>query len=302
MKRIAVTGAFSFSGRYIAQRLLTGGNEVITLTNHPQRMAASDARLATFPLSFDDPGRLRTALSGTQVLVNTYWIRFDHGSTTHGRAVENTRALVQAALDAGVTRIVHVSITNPSPGSQLPYFRGKAANEAIVRESGISHAIIRPTVLFGSGDVLINNMAWLLRHFPFMLIAGNGSYPIQPVFVDDLADMVAQAATLHNDFTWDAVGPDTFRFGEMVQLIGESIGHRRPLLSAPPSVLRLAARLLSAFLRDVLLTKDELDGLMAGLLVSSEPPRCSTSLRDWLAQNCESVGRHYASELKRHYQ
>jgi uncharacterized protein YbjT (DUF2867 family) len=299
--RIAVTGAFSYSGKYITRRLLEHGEEVITLTGHPNRPDPFGGQVKAYPLDFENETKLATSLDGVQMLYNTYWVRFDRSENTQPRAVENTCKLVNAAVKAGVKRIVHISITNPSPDSHLPYFWGKAANEQAVKESGISYAILRPTVLFGKEDILINNIAWLLRRFPFFAIPGNGQYRLQPVFVDDLAELAVDVGYTQDNILWDAVGPDIFTFEEMVRLIGNKLGLNRSLLQVPPKLALTTAQFLSLFIGDVMLTPEEVDGLMADLLVSKEPPRCKTHLADWLAANKASVGKDYASELKRHY-
>ena len=299
--KIAVTGAFSYSGKYITRRLLARGEEVITLTGHPNRTDPFAGKVKTYPLDFQDEAGLIASLQGVHTFYNTYWVRFDRGQNTQPRAVENTRKLVGAAVKAGVQRIVHISITNPSPDSHLPYFWGKAANEQAVIESGLSYAILRPTVLFGAEDILINNIAWLLRRFPVFAIPGDGSYRLQPVFVDDLAELAVDVGYAKDNILWDAVGPDIFTFEEMVRLIGQTLGRSPSLLHVPPRLALSAAQFLSLFVGDVLLTPEEVDGLMAGLLVSSEPPRCQTHLSDWLEENKEKVGKKYASELKRHY-
>jgi len=299
--KIAVTGAFSYSGKYITKRLLACGEEVTTLTNHPNRPDPFEGKVKAYPLDFSNAPELITNLRGAEVLVNTYWVRFDRGRNTQPRAVENTRVLVHAAVKAGVKRIVHISITNSSAESPLPYFWGKAANEKTVMESGLSYAILRPTVLFGKEDILINNIAWLLRHFPVFGLPGDGSYRLQPIYVDDLAQLAVEALYKRENILWDAVGPDIFTFREIVKLIGRTIGHERPLIPIPPGLALLAAQFLSLFVRDVMLTPEEVDGLMANLLISKEPPRCKTSLRDWLYQNRNTVGRQYASEIIRHY-
>ena len=298
--KIAVTGAFSYSGKYITRRLLTQGHEVITLTGHPNRPDPFGGKVKAYPLEFDET-KLAQSLAGVDTLYNTYWVRFDDGHNTQPRAVENTGKLVNAAVKAGVRRIVHISITNPSAESHLPYFWGKAANEKAVIDSGLGYAILRPTVLFGAEDILINNIAWLLRHFPFFGQIGDGKYRLQPVFVDDLAALAVEAGAQDKNLVWDAVGPDVFSFDELVNLIGEKIGHPRPLMHLHPRLALAAAQFISLFVGDVVLTPEEVDGLMAGLLVSSEPPRCQTHLGDWLAENRETVGARYASELARHY-
>lgn len=299
--KIAVTGAFSYSGKHIAKRLLGRGEEVITLTNHPNRPNPFEGKIPAFPLNFGNPAELENNLCGVDVLVNTYWVRFDKGSNTQPKAVENTKTLVNAAVKAGVKRIVHISIANPSADSHLPYYWGKAANEKSVTDSGLSYAILRPTVLVGGEDVLINNIAFLLRRFPFFFIPGNGSYGIQPVHVEDLADLAVEAVYSRENYVIDAVGPDSYTFQELVRLVGETIGAKRPLLSVPPRLALLTAQFLSLFLKDVLLTFEEVDGLMANLLVSHEPARGKTVFKEWLKENKNQVGVRYASELERHY-
>jgi len=281
--------------------LLARGEEVITLTNHPNRPDPFAGKVKAFPLNFQNEQELISNLHGVDVLVNTYWIRFDKGNNTQPRAVENTKILVNAAAKAGVKRIVHISITNPSADSHLPYFWGKAANEKAVIDSGMSYAILRPTVLFGKEDVLINNIAWLLRRLPVFGLPGNGSYKLSPVYVDDLAELAADAVYKKENYVWDAVGPDEFNFKEMVRLIGKTTSANRLLIPLPPILALWAAQFMSIFVNDVMLTPEEVDGLMANLLISKEPPRCRTSLRNWLAENKATVGKQYASELARHF-
>lgn len=299
--KIAITGAYSYTGKYVAARLLERGEDLITLTGHPNRPDPFNGCVPAFPLDFDDEAGLTNSLHGVDVLVNTYWVRFDRGSNTQPRAVENTGRLIGAARAAGVRRVVHISITNPSADSPLPYFWGKAANEKAVIQSGMSYAILRPTVLVGPEDILINNIAYLLRRFPVFALPGDGSYRLQPVYVGDVADLAVQGVYSPESYVIDAVGPDIYTFKEMVNLIGDKVGARRPLLPFPPGLALLAAQFLSLFVGDVLLTKEEVSGLMADLLVSDKPPLGKTRLADWLEQNKDCVGAHYASELSRHY-
>jgi uncharacterized protein YbjT (DUF2867 family) len=298
--KIAVTGSFSYSGKYITRRLLAEGQEVITLTGHPNRPDPFGGKVKAYPLDFDEAG-MAASLKGVDTLYNTYWVRFDQGKNTQPRAVENTRRLVNAAKQAGVRRIVHISIANPSAESHLPYYWGKAANEKAVIESGMSYAILRPTVLFGMEDVLINNIAWLLRRFPFFGQIGDGQYGIQPIYVDDLAALAVEAGKRDENLVWDAVGPDIFTFDDLVRLIGEKIGHPKPIIHLPPQVALRASQFISLFVGDVVLTPEEVDGLTANLLVSAEPPRGKTRLGDWLTENRKTVGTVYASEVARHY-
>jgi len=301
MMKIIVTGAFSYTGKYITRHLLDKGEQVITLTNHPHRPDPFSRRVQAFPLDFDHENSLIDHLAGADVLVNTYWVRFDRGTVTQVGAVENTRRLVRAAQAAGVRRIVHISITNPSLESHLPYFSGKAANEKVIVDSGMSYCILRPTLIFGQEDILISNIAWILRHFPFFAQIGDGQYKLQPVFVDDLAEIACQSVYQQKNVILDVTGPDIYSFDDLVRLIGQKIGCPKPILHFPAKLALLAARFISLFIGDVLITREEVQGLMAGLLVSSDPPRGTTRLSDWLEANRETVGRKYASEIARHY-
>ena len=299
--KIAVTGAFSYTGKYITRRLLDQGADVITLTNHPNRPDPFAGRVKAFPLDFGQETGLAASLRGADVLVNTYWVRFDRGRITQAGAVENTRALLRAARAAGVRRVVHISITNPSPDSRLPYFAGKGLNEQSVKDSGLSYSILRPTLIFGQEDILINNIAWILRRFPFFPQIGDGRYRLQPVFVDDLAEIACRSIFESDNSVLDVTGPETYTFDDLVRLIGQKIGFPRPLLHFPPALALQGACLLSLFLGDVLLTREEVLGLMAGLLVSSAPSLGATLLSAWLADNRSTLGVHYASEVARHY-
>ena len=298
-----VTGASGYTGRYITRRLLDGGAEVRSLTGHPDRPSPFERRVETYPYRFDDPDKLASSLEGADTLFNTYWIRFARGGLTHDRAVENLRTLFDAAKVAGVRRVVHISITNATEDSPSPYFRGKALAERALRESALSYAILRPTLIFGREDILLNNIAWMLRRFPVHPIAGSGEYRVQPISVDDLADIAIRLARESENVEIDAVGPEVFTYEDMVRLVRDKIGASAWLVHVSNSAAMLAARLMGLLVRDVVLTRDEIDGLTADLLVSKtgEPPPGTTRLSEWLDDNARLLGSKYASELMRHY-
>jgi NADH dehydrogenase len=295
-----VTGAFSYSGRFIAEQLLERGRGVRTLTNHPRPDHPLASRIPTYPLDFSDEAGLVAALTGTDTLYNTYWVRAPHGSLTHAVAVDNTKRLIGAARRAGVQRIVQTSIANPT-ASTSSYYRGKAALEEAVRSSGLSYAIVRPTLLFGGGDVLINNIAWLLRHLPVFGIPGDGRYRLQPMHVHDHAALLVKAGNEPSDQIVDSAGPEIFTFVELVHLLQRATGVRTLVIHMPPALAMLGANLAGRITGDILLTRDELDDLMHDILVSHEPPRGTTRLTVWLRLHRNEVGRNYASEMDRHY-
>lgn len=295
-----VTGAFNYSGKYIAARLLQEGHRVRTITNSPHRQNPFGDQVEARPYSFDDLDKLVDSLRGATVFYNNYWVRFNYTDFKHSIAVENTLKLIAAAKQAGVERVVHVSITNPSEDSNLTYFSGKAKLERALVESGLSYAILRPTVLFGKEDVLINNIAWVLRRFPVFGVLGDGQYRLQPIYVDDLAALAVEQGKSRENRIIDAIGPETFTYRELVRTIGEIIGARRPIISVPPAVGWVVGWLVGKWVGDVVITRDEIEGLMRGLLCANSPPAGKTRLTDWARANAATLGVKYASELARH--
>lgn len=294
-----VTGAYGYSGKYITRRLLALGRTVRTLTNSTQRPNPFGNQVEALPFHFDQLEQLTEALRGADVLYNTYWVRFDHAGFSHAAAIENSLNLFTAAKQARVRRIVHISITNPSESSSLPYFSGKARLERGLKESGVAYTILRPAVLFGKEDILINNIAWTLRHLPIFGVFGDGSYRLQPIYVDDLAKLAVEQGQVQTNRIIDAIGPETFTYRELVRSIGRLIGKNRPIISVSPELGYWSGWLIGRLLGDVLITRDEISGLMQNLLVTSSPASGETPLTEWAEAHATVLGSHYASELRR---
>jgi NADH dehydrogenase len=281
---------------------LDAGHAVRTLTFHPDRPHPLQTSVEALRYRFDEPAALAQSFEGVGTLYNTYWVRFAHGQTTFEQAIERSRALFRAARTAGVERIVHLSITNPSISSPLPYFRGKGLVEDSLAAAGMRYSIVRPTLIFGGDrDVLVNNIAWIMRRAPVFPIPGSGAYLVQPVHIEDLARICTEVAQADESLVVDAAGPETMPFAELVALIRRATGARAPVVHAPSTIMALAARALGLLTRDVVLTSDEIEGLMAGLLVSHDPPLGRIRFSEWLDENRTSVGRAYANELERHF-
>ncbi len=296
-----VTGAFGYTGKYIARRLLSSGQQVKTLTGHPLRPNPFGDQISVAPFNFDNPRELVRDLSGAATLYNTYWVRFNRGQVSFDRAVANSAVLLSAAAEAGVQRIVHISIANPSKDSPLPYYRGKALVEEAVLESGLSYAILRPTFIFGVEDILLNNIAWFLRRFPLFLVPGSGEYRVQPIFAEDVAELAVTAGGHRENLIMDTAGPEVFTFNQLLRLVAGSVGSKTRILHVPPGLALFFSKLAGLLTGDVVLTQDEVRGLMADLLISAEPAKGTTSLSQWIAQNSAELGSRYTSELKQHY-
>ena len=301
VETVVVTGAFSYTGKYATRLLLDRGYRVRTLTFHPLRENQFGPQVEVFPYNFDRPERLVQSLRGASALINTYWVRFPRGDATFEGAVRNSRVLIDAAARAGVRRIVHVSIANPSLNSPFGYYRGKAQLEQAVAASRLAYTILRPAVIFGLEDILINNIAWFVRKFPVFGIPGSGRYRIRPIFVEDMARLLADAVERRSNCVVNAAGPETFSFEELVRLISCHLGMNPLLLHLPMPLAYASTRAIGWLVGDVILAWQEYRGLMADLLAPGGPSTGETRLSNWLRENRDRIGRRYASEVARHF-
>jgi len=295
----AVTGAFGYSGKYIAELLLSENQKVITLTNSFNRPNLFGEKVKAFPFNFDKKEDLVKSLLEVKVLYNTYWVRFNHKTFKHSEAVDNTLILFEAAKKAGVEKIVHVSITNPSKESHLEYFNGKAILEKALINSGISYSILRPTVIFGQEDILINNIAWMIRNMPIMGVFGDGKYRLQPIYVNDLAQIAVEQGKNSNNIIIDAIGPETFEYKELIETIAKILGINRKIISVSDNFGYFVGKIIGFFKNDYLITKPEIEGLKSDLLYTKSQPAGKTKLTEWVEKNKKTLGKIYSNELKR---
>ena len=297
-RRVVITGPFSYIGAAVARELGRRGWTIHGLTNR-LRPAGAEA-ITVAPLTFESV-HLERELRGADALVSTYWIRLPHAGQGFDTAVANSRILFAAAARARVGRLVSVSVSNADVSSSLGYYRGKAQVDAAVRRAGLPHAIVRPTLVVGPQDVLTSNIAWFLRRFPFFPVPDGGRYRVQPVTLDDAGRVVADAVETRGDLEVDAAGPEIMTFAEYVRKVARACGVRRWIVSAPVWLSLLALRLLGLFLRDVVLTREELEGLAQEKLLSHQPPRGAESVTAWLRANGTTLGRRYVNDLDRHF-
>lgn len=297
----AVTGSFGFIGKYITRELLNEGQAVKTVTTHPDKPNPFGDKVKASSYNFEDPGLLTATLAGCDVLVNTYWVRFNYRQWTFENALENTEILFNCAKQAGIKKIVQISVTNPSEEDDLPYYRGKALQERILKETGLDHAIVRPTLVYGKEDILVNNIAWMIRNFTTVPIFGSGTYQIQPVFVEDLASICVAISREPGSQIIDAAGPEVFSYEDFLGLIARELAREIYFVKTSPTLGILLGKLIGVFVKDVVLTRDELRGLMENKLTSRDEPHGTTLFSEWLRKNKDTIGCGYTSELRRHF-
>jgi uncharacterized protein YbjT (DUF2867 family) len=297
----AVTGALSFTGSYVARALLARGGEVRTISRRPDPAHPLAERVEFARLQFDDERALARSLEGATTLFNTYWVRFPRSGVSWKSVVSNTRTLLRAAAAARVGKVVQLSVANASERSPYGYFRAKALAEQALRDSGLAYAIVRPTLIFGRGELLFSNIAWALRRSPVFLLPRGGRYATQPVAAEDVAELAVDLASAVDNVVGDAAGPATYSFAELVEAVRGAVGARARLVSVPPRVLVAATRVAAAPLRDVLIVPEELAALGDDLLTSSEPARGRRRLEDWLRAEADTLGRSFVSERRRNW-
>ncbi|MDR0339075.1 MAG: NAD(P)H-binding protein [Desulfovibrio sp.] len=296
----AVTGAFGFSGKYLARRLLDAGERVVTLTNSPQRPDPFAGAVEARPLDFGDVKALSASLADVSVLYNTYWVRFKHPRFSYTQAVRNTLTLLEAARAAGVERVVHVSIANADTESPWDYFSAKGHLEKALAASGLNYAVLRPAVLFGPEDILINNIAWALRRFPVFGLFGDGEYFIRPIHVDDMAALMAEQGKSREIATVNALGPEDLRYKDIVALIADALGKKRRYVRLSPKAALMACKAIGLLVDDVFVSEDEITALMAGMLhVPGAEAAGGAALSTWVREQSADIGRVYHAEMDR---
>jgi len=319
MPRVAVTGAFSYTGRYLTRLLLDTGHSVLNLSNRSVPISSATVsftpaeleRVTSIPLEFSKPQELGRALEGCDALYCTYFVRFAMAGDSHTKCAERLAGMFALAKSAGVRKVVFSSHTRASEDSPFPYIAGKAHACTALRNSGLDYGIVRPCGIFGdtAGEsILMNNAAWVLRKTPVMLLAGNGEHRFQPVHVRDMADLMFELGTSRAAAEErDACGPDAPMAKDLFRAIGAAVGSRASV--AAPGLSTKTVTMLSQPINwvtgDVLLDKDDLDLLCTGLTTADVPDdpaiQGRRSLLAWLKEAGPELGQEYISSVQRYY-
>ncbi len=311
-KRMIITGALSYSGRYIAALAHERGWKLHSLEGARSFQRANEYDLPITLFDWEDPqkaGRVEEAMQACDVFVNTYWRRPTAGDDATKIAEQHCYELFSAAKKAGVKRIVHISVAHADAQSELPYFRHKGRVEAYLKELGIPCTVLRPAMLFGDSaeeSILMNNWSWCLRHSPVAGLIGDGSALIHPLHVRDLAEMVVTEAAREDSEAWSAyaaVGKECLSLRETTECLIEAMDlHHRLILPMPRWVAATSARFLARLAGGVqLFESEEIESLLAGYLAypKGSLPQSERWIEappihrftEWLHQEGNALGR-----------
>lgn len=265
---VAVTGATGFVGSRVVERLLRRDHEVRILTRNPERAGwLRDRGVEVVAGGVESQSPLRALVAGAGAVVHLVGIIVEVAGQTFERVhVSGTRNVLGAAREAGVPRLVHMSALGARPDREATaYHRTKAAAEELVRTSGVSHAILRPSLIAGQGSPPLRMMVDMLRLSPVVPVIGDGKYQMQPVAIEDVAEVFAVAVEKPDiRGTFDVAGLDALTYHEMLDLFERALGVKRRRVPVPVGMVRFAAYAGMALPNLNPITPDQLTMLIEG--------------------------------------
>jgi NADH dehydrogenase len=265
---VAMTGATGFVGRHVAALLARRGHTVRALVRRAARAGAVAGVVAErVPGDLGDADALAALVRGADAVVHLVGIIVEAGGATFQAVhVEGTARLLAAARAAGVPRFVHMSAVGArDEPAATPYHRTKWHAEELVRRSGLAYAILRPSLISGPESAPIRLLARLHRWSPVVPVFGDGRFPTQPVWVEDVAGAFLRAVEDRAIVgAFELGGPAVLTYAELVRAVGRASGHPRPLVHVPLPLARAAARAFDLLGPAAPLTSDQLQMLLEG--------------------------------------
>lgn len=265
---VLVLGGTGFVGRAVCEQLVErgggAGGKIVVPTRRIMRARAVQMLPGVLPVEADihDDATLARLVGGADAVINL--VAQLHGSeAAFERAhVALPRRLAAACRAVGVRRLVHVSALGAAANAPSRYLRSKAAGEEALRSAGLDLTILRPSVIFGADDHLLNLFARLQALFPVVPLAGADSR-YQPVWVEDVARAIALSLDRRETIgqVIECTGPRTMTLRQIVELAGRLSGHPRPVIGLPDGLARLQALLLEAMPGEPLMSRDNLDSM-----------------------------------------
>lgn len=268
--KTALVGGSGFIGRAVANALAAGGHEIVVLARRDR--GPEDAQF----LRCDATGAIDPAVfEGCDAVVNLVGIKREEGDNTfeaaHVRAVEN---VIEAMHAAGVRRLVHISVS-ASRASNDPYLHTKHRGEQMVEGSGLEFTILRPAVVYGSGDDMLHNLAKAIRQSPVFPAPGGGHAKLAVVDVRDVALAVRRSLERPASIgcSYDIVGPEDITLRDLVARVATATQLRTAVLGVPVVLQRIGAGVMEKVLRDPPITTAQLGMLTTGVVGDPNPAR-----------------------------
>jgi NADH dehydrogenase len=277
-RNLLVLGGTGFVGSSLCEQLVEhsggGSARVCVPSRHPQRGKA----LITLPTlevvraNVHDDADLAQLVGASDAVVNL--IAILHGSPDEFERVhvELPRRIAAACEKAGVRRVVHVSALGASADAPSHYLRSKAAGETVLRSAKLDLTVLRPSVIFGARDHLLNTFARLQALFPVMPLACAGAR-FQPVWVEDVARALVRCLGDRGTVgkTYECAGTRVYTLRELVHLAGTLAGHARPILALPDWAARLQAAAMSLLPGEPLMSSDNIDSMRVPNVATGMP-------------------------------
>ena len=279
MTTVVVFGGAGFLGRRIVHRITAEGMVVRVAVRHPdpariELRAIGFDRVTVVPADVRDQTSVAAAVAGADAVVNTVSAYVEKsGVTFEAVHVRGAETVAREAIAAGITRFVLVSGIGADPESSSPYIRARGRGELMVQQAFPRATIVRPGAMFGPGDALFSTLAELARLLPALPLIGSGSTRLQPVFVEDVAEAVANILTDPGTIgrTYELAGPGVYTLRELVSMTLHLMSKRRLLIPVPIALAEIQARLFE-FLPNPPLTTGQVDLLKADNLASGTLP------------------------------
>ena len=259
---ILVTGGTGFVGSHLIKRMRQEGIPVRAIVRDPDKARAlNDLGVDVVKGDVSDTDSLEKATIGVERIIHLVGIIQEAPGATFQRVhVDGTRNLLEAARKSGVRHFFYQSALGTRPNAKSEYHKSKWAAEELVRASGISFTILRPSLIYGPGDQFTIRLSEMIRLSPVLPIIGSGRSKVQPIFIDDVATCIVTAVTSDcclNEI-YEIGGPDQLTYEEVTVAIADAMGVKRPTLHLPLFFMKSMATVLKAVLPKPPVTTDQL--------------------------------------------
>lgn len=277
--RIVVTGGTGFIGREVVDRLLeTGDDEIVVTSRQPQAASRWAGRVEVVQAFAGDAISLGRAFTGADVVVHA--IQFPNHPVedpSRGRTYlevdgKGTQVAARTAKRVGVRRFVYLSGAGAGQGRPQVWFQAKDLAESAIRETGMEYTLLRPSWIYGPGDHSMNRFVFFCRHLPVVPVIGDGTTPVYPIHVADVARCAAEAVRREDarEKALDLGGPDRLTMDEIIHTVQRVLGRRRPLLHHPARLMKLLVLPL-ALMPEPLLSPSAIDFILQEVDLDPKP-------------------------------